>query len=465
MPVSRVHAIELLHCLQSVRQPLYLFDEDRRLVFLNNACAELFKIEATELLGQTANYQSTGPTPSSQIANNLCPPPEAFRGTRTMAMILGALSQTDLSYRAEYIPLSTADDQSFAVLAVIAPEPQPAETLSDSANPTKHHDEAQQLHLLIHSLRRELAQAYQLDRVVGKSASMARVRSQIKMAAGCAETILIVGPKGIGREHVARTIHAMHGTNTSAFVPISCSALPAEALRSALRSQLRRSSNGPARNPKLYALLDVEQLPIEIQAELAAWLESDAAATRVIATSTELPTDWIAANKINSDLALRLSTLVIELPPLSQRPEDIPIIAQMLLEDLNGQGGKQLRGFYPEAMDRLVHYDWPRQIDALAGIVREAFAAAEGVEITIADLPKRLHQAAEASRFVRKPPQRIDLEQYLAEIEIELIGRALRVAKQNKSEAARLLGLNRPKLYRRMIQLGLANEDESTAGE
>ena len=465
MPVSRVHASELLRCLQSVRQPVYLFDEDRRLVFLNDACAELLKIDAADVLGQTANYQSTGSTPSSQIANNLCPPPEAFRGTRTTAMIPGALSQTDMSYRAEYIPLSTADEQSFSVLAVVALESQPVETLSDSADSTKHFDEAQQLHFLIHSLRRELAQAYQLNRLAGKSASMARVRSQIKVAAGCGETILIVGPKGIGREHVARTIHAMHAQSASAFVPISCSAVPAEALRSTLKSHLRRNSNVPGVESKTLALLDVEQLPIEIQAEVAAWLESDAGATRVIATSTELPTDWIAANKIRSDLANRLSTLVIELPPLSQRPEDISIIAQMLLEDLNGQGGKQLRGFAPEAMDRLVQYDWPGQIDELAGIVREAFATAEGVEVTISDLPKRLQQAAEAARFVRKPPQRIDLEQFLAQIETELIERALRVAKQNKSEAARLLGLNRPKLYRRMVQLGLADADESPADD
>jgi DNA-binding NtrC family response regulator len=249
----------------------------------------------------------------------------------------------------------------------------------------------------------------------------------------------------------------------AAFIPISCSALPADALRSVLKSHLSRTSNGQIAEAKTLALLDVQRMPINIQAEVAAWLSNDLGALHVIATATEPPARWLDDKNFRSDLAHRLSTLIIELPPLNHRPEDIPIIAQMLLEDLNGRGEKQLRGFAPEVFDRLVQYDWPGQIDELAGIVREAFVAAEGIEVFIGDLPKRLQQAAEAARFVPRPVQRIDLEQFLAQIETDLIERALRVAKQNKSEAARLLGLNRPKLYRRMVQLGLTDADESGA--
>src|SRR5262249_17443143 len=162
--------------------------------------------------------------------------------------------------------------------------------------------------------------------------------------------------------------------------------------------------------------------------------------------------------------ARRLSTLVIELPPLVQRRDDIPLLAQMFLEELNAAGGKQLRGFAADAMDRLTLYDWPGQIDELSAMVRQAFSQAEGYEITSADLPKQLRLAAEAARHPRPVVESIDLEKFMTQVEAELIERALRQAKQNKSQAARLLGMTRPRLYRRMVQLGLARpEEESTA--
>ncbi len=128
---------------------------------------------------------------------------------------------------------------------------------------------------------------------------------------------------------------------------------------------------------------------------------------------------------------------------------------------MNGQSAKQLRGFSPEALDRLVQYDWPGEVDELAAIVRESCAAAEGVEVTSDNLPKRLRLAAEAARFPRKPVEPIELEKLLAHIETELIQRALQQAKGNKSQAAKLLGLNRPRLYRRMVQLGLESAESS----
>ena len=102
-----------------------------------------------------------------------------------------------------------------------------------------------------------------------------------------------------------------------------------------------------------------------------------------------------------------------------------------------------------------MEYAWPGQIDELAAVVREAATQAEESEIRAADLPKRLRHAAEAVRYTRQPAEPIDLEQFLARVEKELIERALREAKGNKSQAARLLGLTRPRLYRRMVQLGL----------
>src|SRR5262249_32291990 len=151
----------------------------------------------------------------------------------------------------------------------------------------------------------------------------------------------------------------------------------------------------------------IHAVPADVQPELARWLAASSLGIRFMATSAEQTGELVASGNLRSDLAHLTSTLVIELPPLVQRREDIPLIAQLLLEDLNGQSEKQLRGFAPEAMDQLVQYDWPGQIDELSAIAREAFERSEGFEVTPADLPKRLRQAAEAARFTRQPAQPI----------------------------------------------------------
>jgi len=208
----------------------------------------------------------------------------------------------------------------------------------------------------------------------------------------------------------------------------------------------------------------VQDLPAEVQSELAGHLKNGAP-LRIVATSTA-PLDELAAkDQFRVDLAHLLSTVVIHLPPLAERREDIPLLAQAFVEELNAAGGKQLRGFSPEALDSLAAYPWPGNIDELAAIVRESHANAETAQIGPADLPQRIHLAAAAGRMPRRGPAPIDLEKFLAEVERELISRAMRLAKGNKTKAARLLSLTRPRLYRRMVQLGMTDEDARAAKE
>ena len=245
---------------------------------------------------------------------------------------------------------------------------------------------------------------------------------------------------------------------------MACATLPAEVLRSTIASLITRHSR-PENNARVTLLLsDVHQLPIEVQPDVVRWLAALPKNIRFMATANEPLESHVERGAVSANLALALSTLVIELPPLAARREDIPLLAQMLLEDINGQGQKQLRGFTPEALDRLAAYDWPGQIDELAGAVRGACSAADGFEVGPADLPKQLQLAADAARIQRKQPDVINLENFLAGVETEIIQRALREAKGNKSKAARLLGLTRPKLYRRMVQLGLESSEDETEG-
>jgi DNA-binding NtrC family response regulator len=150
-----------------------------------------------------------------------------------------------------------------------------------------------------------------------------------------------------------------------------------------------------------------------------------------------------------------LSTVEVELPPLAQRREDLPLLAQMFLEEINAKGARQLGGFTPACFDALDAYPWPGNLDELAEVIAEAHRQAAGLMMDVNDLPEKLHWVAQAAAHPRRVEETIVLDEYMARIERELIRRALARSKGNKARAARLLGMTRPRLYRRMVQLGL----------
>jgi DNA-binding NtrC family response regulator len=200
---------------------------------------------------------------------------------------------------------------------------------------------------------------------------------------------------------------------------------------------------------------DVERMPVDAQVELAGFLRLVELPMRLIITSRE-PLDAAAADgRFRADLAGWLTTLVIEMPLLAKRPEDVPPLAQFFVEESNARGDRQLGGFTTDALSRLTGYDWPGNVAELAGVVAESCAKAEGPLVAVADLPKKLHWAADAARYAPRAEKPIVLDEYLAEIEKNLLRETMARAKGNKTKAAALLGLTRPRLYRRLVQLGL----------
>jgi DNA-binding NtrC family response regulator len=453
-------ANELSRLLHAADSPVYFVADDRKIVFVNRACAVWLGIEASDLQGRICRYRSGDADPLTAAADSLCPPPEVFHGRRTSSVLCVQVAGGGCSRRrAEFVPLAGDDGIAVGVLAVVETAELPEESVDGISSVTQA-DEAAHLHEVVQKLRATTAHRHRLERLAGRTPAMLRVRAQVETAAQCQQTVLIVGSGGSGKQHVAGTIHFSQSPPTGAIVPISCASLPTELLVSTLHALVKKqaASDEP---PATLVLTDVQMMPADVQAEMAKSLVARPKNLRVIATSKLPLLSLVEQGTFRNDLAMLLSTIVIELPPLSARREDIPLVAQMLLEDCNADSKlKQLRGFAAEAMDRLAAYDWPGEIDELAGIVREAFALAEGYEITAADLPKKLRFAADAAKFPRKSIESIELEKVLAQIETELIERAMKQSKGNKSRAAKLLGLTRPRLYRRMVQLGLAGEDD-----
>jgi two-component system response regulator AtoC len=146
---------------------------------------------------------------------------------------------------------------------------------------------------------------------------------------------------------------------------------------------------------------------------------------------------------------------------LADRRSDIPLVAQALVEEINARGEQQRGGFTAQALDLLVAYGWPENVDELYEVVREAHRRASGPLMTPADLPRKTHWAIGAASHPRSQEESVVLPEFLAQVEGELIRRALERAQGNKTKAAQLLGMNRARLLRRLAQLGIGSRSDS----
>ena len=468
---SRSIASQLVRFLHGLTAPVCVFDEVRRVVFANQPCADWAAVPLDDLIGITAAYSAVAENGGPSAADRLCPPPGAFAGGCQSGLVY-AVSENGLRRRqAMFHRLSQRHDGAQAPVIMVADASdlsaeEGAEDVTPLQAPTA--DEPQLLHDRLMRFRHNQIACYRLDRLVGDSIAMRLARSQARLGIASGAHVTMVGPPGSGREHLARAIHysATESTRTQQvdsdqrlLLPLDGSLLTNEVLSSAVASLSHHSRSAAV----TLLVLDLDSIAIELQAELVRLVGTRLATVRFLTTSQTSPGALLSQGRLHSHLAPALGTLVIRLPALAERREDIALLAQLAIEEINAAGRKQIRGLTAEALDALVAYSWPDNVAELRECVAEAFGRAEGTEITAADLPRRLFHVAEAARRPPRFDEPIVLEDFLKEIERELVERALKQSKGNKARAARLLGLTRPRLYRRMVQLGL--EDAARAEE
>lgn len=452
--------------LDAASPPLYVLDEDRRIVFYNAAFRRWLGQVADELVGRRCTYHSVGDaTVADELTTILCPPPTAFSGKRCTGLITREDAEGHLVRRqVTFLPLGDVAEL-IAVVAVVGELDLPEDfeiALHDASELT----EFQLLHESLQKFHREHTVNCAMDRLVGASAAIRRARDQALLAARTRTSVTIVGPQGSGKDRLARTIHFADETQESGtIVPLDCSVLGGDLVRStaiALAAQ-DADTEKPGRNTLL--LNGAETISTDAQRELAGILLDRPFPLRTIATSACRLVELARQGEYDERLALGLSTLEIELPPLAKRMQDLPLLTQAFIEQINAESEKQVGGATTETLDLLAAYTWPENLDELAAVMAQAHAQAEGPEIRPGDIPEKIHLALEAAARPRRRETTIQLDEYLAKIERELIERAMTQAKGNKTKAASLLGLNRPRLYRRLLQLGLIEDDSDDADD
>lgn len=456
MARARTPATELARRLNASEWPLYVVDAQYTLVFLNSA-AQVWLGAAAEGLPGTRCVYTTAPTEGPEaIAAALCPPPEVMAGAAMEASVaIGASGGSEPTRRVRFMPLGTTPEDVLGIVAMVLPQSADVEPVG-AAEPLEDEPNPRGLHEMVRRFRREAAVRYGADRLIGDSPAMRLARCQVELAAGCRASVLILGPRGSGRRHTAGAIHYRANRDESGpLVPIECGSLPAELVYSTLHAMAATQEGQDARRGTVL-LCDADRLPMEMHGALARVLGKPSFAMRVVATAERSPRELAKHGKYESELAALLSTICVELPPLSQRRRDLPALAQLLVEDCNVRSGRQLGGFTPEALDLLTSCPWPGNLDGLAAAIDEAHHRAPGPLIRAEDLPASVGHARQSVGVPARPKEEtIVLDEFLTRIERELIRRAIDQAKGNKAKAARLLGLSRPRLYRRMMQLEL----------
>lgn len=434
----------LLRLLADCPLPVYALDEERRIVYANAACQEWLGWSEVQLVGQGCVYgapQADGP---ASAAASLCPPPAVFFGQPARAALtaIDAAGRPRLR-RGTFLPLG---DENGAVLAILESE----DAADDRSAEASRSDD---WHAAVRRFHQTQSSRFRIDRLIGATPSIVRARRQAALAVEGEANVVVSGPPGSGKELLARAIHSGRSPEgAGTLVPLDAAALDAELLAAAFESLARQ------RGSAALLLLHVDRLATDVQALVAQRIGRPEPKLQLLSTCDRPWPAVVDQRLLRDDLACALSTLVIELPSLAERLADLPLLAQQMVEECNARGGKQLAGLAAEALEVLAAHSWTGNLDELEAVIREAHEQASGPEITPRDLPKRLHLAAEASARPRRRDEPIQLAEFLLSVEKEIISRALQRCQGNKSKAARLLGLTRPRLYRRLLQLGLESE-------
>ncbi|NLE38668.1 MAG: sigma 54-interacting transcriptional regulator [Pirellulaceae bacterium] len=468
MARQRAKSAELARLFNSIDRPVYVLDEELVIRFLNEPCREWLGEAAESVVGQRCTYRTSPAGDESRsrpLAEALCPPPSVLSGQVATGIVVAPDGHGGWRRRlARFIPIGPCGEAMPAVVTLVEPgdlsptdEPL-AETRPHGLEPAE--PTSDELHERIRRFRRQAAGRYRIDRLLGDSPAMRLARARAELAAAGRANVLVVGPVGSGRRHTAHGIHyASDPPREGTLIPVDCAVLGVELIRSTVHA-LASNPLGTRAARSTLLLTDVDCLPGEVHSDVAAAISAKSFRLRVVATAAEPLIQLAARGGFSRALAALLSPIVIELPPLADRREDIPLLAQLFLEEINAESTKQRGGFSADALDRLDAYHWPGNLDELALVVAQACEKAEGAEVQAADLPSRLRHAAEAAAHPRREEPSIQLDEFLGRIERELIERALAQAKGNKTKAAVLLGLTRPRLYRRLVQLGLDDGED-----
>jgi DNA-binding NtrC family response regulator len=330
------------------------------------------------------------------------------------------------------------------------------------------------------SLREALGERYQFRNIVARSPKMQEVLATVERVASTQSTVLLGGESGVGKDLIARAIHEHSRRASGPFIKINCTAIPENLLESELFGYEKGAFTGAnTAKPGKFELADkgtifldeIGDVPGSIQVKLLHVLQDREferlggtktlkVDVRVVAATNQDLRAALEQGTFREDLYYRLNVVPISIPPLRERKEEIPYLADHFIARFARESGKPLSDITPAALRLLMDFHWPGNVRELENIIERAVALSAGTVIDVADIRLDVSAARPApvvaGGSLPFPPEGMTLEEF----EDEIIRESLRRADGNKSQAARLLGLSRNALRYRLSKLGLPDEEE-----
>ena len=315
------------------------------------------------------------------------------------------------------------------------------------------------------NLKRELQKEFNFQNLVGNSENMHRIYGTVEKVSKSPTNVLITGESGTGKEMVAKAIHYNGFLKDKPFVTVNCGAIPESLMESEMFGHKKGSFTGAiADKPGLFEAADggtlfldeIGELPMSIQVKLLRAIQervirrvgdtqNTKVTVRLIAATNRILEDMVKSGKFREDLYYRLNVILIRVPPLRERKEDVPLLADFFLKKYNEKLMKNIQGISDEAMLSLKNYHYPGNVRELENIIERTVALEGGATILPESLPPFVMTASgrkmASSQDIEVTNEGIDLDNIIGQIEKELIVKAIHKANGVKKKAAKLLGI------------------------
>ena len=318
-------------------------------------------------------------------------------------------------------------------------------------------------------LKKEVESKYRFNRLIGKSPSMQKIYDLIERIGESSGSVLITGESGTGKELVAKAIHYNGLRKEGPFVAVNCAAIPEPLLESELFGYKRGAFTDAKTDKRGLAfeahkgtlfLDEITEMPLVLQTKLLRMIEErevrplgDTAShpidARIVSASNRDMRSLIREGRFRDDLYYRLKVIDIELPPLRERKEDIPLLVQHFIGKFSAEAKKKISGVSEDTLKLLINYPWPGNVRELENVIERAITLTRNETISPDDLPSSLLQEIRESVLDKGFREKYSIEQ----LEKEYIRKVLIEVGGNKSKAAEILGLDRKTLYRKLEEL------------